>query len=222
MRETDRDRPSSPALFCSVQKAAVVENSSLIMGLASGSGGRSPVGIGGGGGGGGGSSERITFRSFLPLGGAAVGWEDGRTAKKERERERTKLSTPDKNVERKERRLASNTNTTYSYCRLEAWTGGRRKAGRKGGRRGRWREGDRQTGRRHGQRTTRTTTTKFAKRQIDFGAMKCRRFRQTTDGCPLSLNESRTSSACATNELFYAGVMHKFGDTRMALGSVWV
>ena len=59
-----------------------------------------------GGGGGGGGPERITFRSFLPLGG---GWRERRTdgppkrREEERERERTKLSTPDKNVERGER-----------------------------------------------------------------------------------------------------------------------
>ena len=68
--------------------------------------------------------DYISFVSALGRCGARRS--DGRTdgppkrRERERERERTKLSTPDKNVERKERRLASNTNTTYSYCRLEA------------------------------------------------------------------------------------------------------
>ena len=101
----------------SVQKAAAVENSSLIMGLGSHRPRRTRTAEGSlHGGGGGGGCERITFRSFLPL-GARWTYTDGRRRVRQREerggeRERTKLSTPDKNVERKERRLASNTNTT--------------------------------------------------------------------------------------------------------------
>ena len=91
-----------------------------------------------GGGGGGGGPERITFRSFLPLGG---GWRERRTdgppkrreEERERERENKIINAGQKRREGRERRLASNTNTTNSHCDgKEAWM----------------MEGDRETGRR--------------------------------------------------------------------------
>ena len=112
MRETDAIG-SATIIACSVQKAAVVENSSLIMGLGGGDGGAADGARTAGEEEEAAAPKGLHFVRFCPW--AAV----GRTAKKKRGRE-TKLSTPDKNVERKERRLAANTNTTYSYRRLEA------------------------------------------------------------------------------------------------------
>ena len=64
------------------------------------------------------AAKGLHFVRFCPWALVGLGRTDGEGSAKERrgegerERERTKLSTPDKNVERKERRLASNTNTT--------------------------------------------------------------------------------------------------------------
>ena len=69
----------------SVQKAAAVENSSLIMGLGSHRPRRTRTAEGSlHGGGGGGGCERITFRSFLPL-GARWTYTDGRRRVRQRE-----------------------------------------------------------------------------------------------------------------------------------------
>ena len=91
-RERERERERLTIIACSVQKL-LWSKQQLNYGPWR------QLGTGGGGGSGGGGFERITFRSFLPLGGAAVGRKDGPPKR----RERTKLSTPDKNVERRER-----------------------------------------------------------------------------------------------------------------------